>query len=177
MRSCALSKSRLRKAATVRQVSSGCAVVGPPNSGKSTLFNRLTGLRQKVANYPGVTVEKRIGRLAFAGAPDAMLIDLPGVYSLEPRSEDERVTRDVLTGVMRFVRHRASPFAVMAGKVFGLWAAISAAVLAAYVVTAGPEGQDTQLLRTELRRRLPDHMVPSGFVAKKSSSSARLEIL
>ena len=46
------------------------AVVGPPNSGKSTLFNRLTGLRQKVANYPGVTVEKREGRLAFPGAPE-----------------------------------------------------------------------------------------------------------
>jgi ferrous iron transport protein B len=76
------------------------AVVGPPNSGKSTLFNRLTGLRQKVANYPGVTVEKRVGRLAFPGAPDALLVDLPGVYSLTPRSEDERVARDVLLGVV-----------------------------------------------------------------------------
>jgi ferrous iron transport protein B len=74
------------------------AVVGPPNCGKSTLFNRLTGLRQKVGNYPGVTVEKRIGRVAFPGAPDAILVDLPGVYSLTPRSEDERIANEVLHG-------------------------------------------------------------------------------
>ncbi len=75
-------------------------VVGPPNTGKSTLFNRLTGLRQRVANYPGVTVEKRIGRARLPGEIDVHLIDLPGIYSLEPRSEDERVARDVLTGRM-----------------------------------------------------------------------------
>ena len=74
------------------------ALVGPPNSGKSTLFNRLTGLRQKVANYPGVTVEKRVGRARVSGHRKVTLVDLPGVYSLHPRSEDERVTRDVLTG-------------------------------------------------------------------------------
>jgi ferrous iron transport protein B len=76
------------------------AIVGPPNSGKSTLFNRLTGVRQKVANYPGVTVEQRVGRLRHAHGGDIDLIDLPGVYSLEPRSEDEQVTRDVLAGQM-----------------------------------------------------------------------------
>jgi ferrous iron transport protein B len=76
------------------------AVVGPPNSGKSTLFNRLTGLRQKVANYPGVTVEKRIGRARLSGRQEVSLVDLPGVYSLHPRSEDEKVTHDVLTGEM-----------------------------------------------------------------------------
>ena len=76
------------------------AVVGPPNSGKSTLFNRLTGLRQKVANYPGVTVEKRVGRARLSGRQEVSLVDLPGVYSLQPRSEDERVTRDVLSGEM-----------------------------------------------------------------------------
>ncbi len=75
-------------------------IVGPPNSGKSTLFNQLTGLRQKVANYPGVTVEQRTGRMRLAHNREVDLIDLPGVYSLEPRSEDERVTRDVLTGRM-----------------------------------------------------------------------------
>ncbi len=75
------------------------ALVGPPNSGKSTLFNRLTGLRQKVANYPGVTVEKRLGR-ARLRHQDVLLVDLPGVYSLQPRSEDEQVTHDVLTGRM-----------------------------------------------------------------------------
>ncbi len=74
------------------------AVVGPPNSGKSTLFNRLTGLRQKVANYPGVTVEKRLGRAKLSNGKEVLLVDLPGVYSLSPRSEDERITRDVLTG-------------------------------------------------------------------------------
>jgi ferrous iron transport protein B len=77
------------------------ALVGPPNSGKSTLFNRLTGLRQKVANFPGVTVEQRRGRARLEGDHrEVVLIDLPGVYSLVPRSEDERVTRDVLAGEM-----------------------------------------------------------------------------
>ena len=76
------------------------ALVGPPNSGKSTLFNRLTGLRQKTANYPGVTVEKRVGRAQLRGGLEVKLIDLPGVYSLTAHSEDERVTRDVLAGEM-----------------------------------------------------------------------------
>ncbi len=75
------------------------ALVGPPNSGKSTLFNRLTGLRQKVANFPGVTVEQHTGRAKVANQ-EVTLIDLPGIYSLSPRSEDERVTHDVLTGQM-----------------------------------------------------------------------------
>lgn len=74
------------------------AIVGPPNSGKSTLFNRLTGLRQKVANFPGVTVEHHLGKAHLPGHHDVDLIDLPGVYSLQPRSEDERVTFDVLNG-------------------------------------------------------------------------------
>ena len=75
-------------------------LIGPPNSGKSTLFNRLTGLRQKVANYPGVTVEQRMGLMAGVGRPDLTLIDLPGVYSLTPYSEDARVAVDVLRGKM-----------------------------------------------------------------------------
>ena len=74
------------------------AVVGPPNSGKSTLFNRLTGLRQKVANYPGVTVEKRTGLARLAHGQQVQLVDLPGIYSLHPRSEDEQITYDVLAG-------------------------------------------------------------------------------
>ena len=74
------------------------ALVGPPNSGKSTLFNRLTGLRQKVANYPGVTVEHHVGRMSLSPSVSVDIIDLPGIYSLDPRSEDERVTRDVLFG-------------------------------------------------------------------------------
>ncbi|HEU5352431.1 MAG TPA: ferrous iron transporter B [Terracidiphilus sp.] len=75
-------------------------LIGPPNSGKSTLFNRLTGLRQKVANYPGVTVEQRMGLMAGIGRDDLTLIDLPGVYSLSPFSEDARVAIDVLQGRM-----------------------------------------------------------------------------
>ena len=76
------------------------AVVGPPNSGKSTLFNRLTGLRQKVANFPGVTVEQHLGKLKIEDEAELDVIDLPGVYSLTPRSEDEQVTHDVLLGQM-----------------------------------------------------------------------------
>ena len=76
------------------------ALIGPPNSGKSTLFNRFTGLRQKVANYPGVTVEQRMGRMAGIGRDDLVLIDLPGIYSLDAYSEDARVSIDVLEGHM-----------------------------------------------------------------------------
>jgi ferrous iron transport protein B len=76
------------------------ALIGPPNSGKSTLFNRFTGLRQKVANYPGVTVEQRMGRMAGIGRDDLTLIDLPGIYSLDPYSEDARVSINVLEGHM-----------------------------------------------------------------------------
>jgi len=75
-------------------------LIGPPNSGKSTLFNKLTGLRQKVANFPGVTVEQRLGLMAGVGRDDLTLIDLPGIYSLNPYSEDERVSIDVLQGKM-----------------------------------------------------------------------------
>lgn len=76
------------------------AIVGPPNAGKSTLFNRLTGMRQKVANFPGVTVEHHLGKMELAGNKEIILIDLPGVYSLLPRSEDEKVTHDVLKAQM-----------------------------------------------------------------------------
>lgn len=81
---------------TIRTV----ALIGPPNSGKSTLFNRLTGLRQKVANYPGVTVEQHFGKLSGIGRSDLVLIDLPGIYSLDSYSEDARVAVDVLHGDM-----------------------------------------------------------------------------
>ncbi len=76
------------------------AVVGPPNSGKTTLFNRLTGLRQKVGNFPGVTVEHHTGYIKDASGNEVALIDLPGVYSLSPKSEDEKVAVDVLLGQM-----------------------------------------------------------------------------
>ena len=76
------------------------ALIGPPNSGKSTLFNRLTGLRQKVANYPGVTVEQHSARMSGIGHRELTLIDLPGIYSLQSSSEDTRVAIDVLQGNM-----------------------------------------------------------------------------
>lgn len=76
------------------------ALVGPPNSGKSSLFNRLTGLRQKVANYPGVTVEQRRGQVRLGAGRDVELLDLPGTYALQSRTEDERITDDVLHGRM-----------------------------------------------------------------------------
>jgi len=74
------------------------ALVGNPNAGKSALFNALTGARQKVGNYPGVTVERHSGRLVLPDGRPAELVDLPGTYSLEPASPDEAVTRDVVTG-------------------------------------------------------------------------------
>ena len=74
------------------------ALVGNPNAGKSALFNALTGARQKVGNYPGVTVERHAGRLALEDGRPVELIDLPGAYSLDPSSPDEEVTRDVVTG-------------------------------------------------------------------------------
>jgi ferrous iron transport protein B len=73
------------------------AVVGNPNTGKSTLFTALAGVRQRVGNYPGVTVEKKTGHLRHDGQTFE-LIDLPGTYSLAPRSPDEMVTVDVLLG-------------------------------------------------------------------------------
>jgi len=73
-------------------------MVGNPNSGKTTLFNALTGLRQKVGNYPGVTVEKKIGTTYSQHGRPIQVIDLPGAYSLAARSPDEAVLRDVLFG-------------------------------------------------------------------------------
>jgi len=76
------------------------ALAGNPNVGKTTLFNALTGAQQKVANYPGVTVERKSGTLAGTRRTDAPVevIDLPGTYSLAPKSVDERVAFDALTG-------------------------------------------------------------------------------
>ena len=76
-------------------------LVGNPNSGKSTLFNSLTGLNQRIGNFPGVTVEKKIGSVRINDKVVAEVIDLPGTYSLSPRSEDERVTFDYLNDSTR----------------------------------------------------------------------------
>ena len=74
------------------------ALVGTPNSGKTALFNALTGSRQKVANYPGVTVERKAGIIQTPSGHRVNLIDLPGTYSLRGRSPDEEITRDVVLG-------------------------------------------------------------------------------
>ena len=74
------------------------ALVGNPNCGKTALFNRLTGARQKVGNYAGVTVERKEGRLVSPGGRELRLLDLPGAYSLSAVSLDEEITRDIVTG-------------------------------------------------------------------------------
>jgi ferrous iron transport protein B len=80
------------------------ALAGNPNAGKTSLFNSLTGLRQKVANYPGVTIESKVGWWSLAEEmPPAQLIDLPGLYSLDAASLDEEIARDVLLGQARAI--------------------------------------------------------------------------
>ena len=72
------------------------ALVGNPNTGKSTLFNLLTGLNQKIGNFPGITVDKKVGYCKLAGDRQAEIIDLPGTYSLYPKSKDESIVFQVL---------------------------------------------------------------------------------
>ena len=87
------------------------AVAGNPNAGKTSLFNSLTGLRQKVANYPGVTVESKTGQWTLSPElPAAHLIDLPGLYSLDATSLDEEVARDILLGQAEII---AKPDAIV----------------------------------------------------------------
>ncbi|MCW5734063.1 MAG: ferrous iron transporter B [Enhydrobacter sp.] len=83
---------------TAAQLAPVVALVGNPNCGKTALFNALTGSRQKVANYPGVTVEKKTGRLTTPAGRSIEIIDLPGTYSLRARSPDEEITRDAVLG-------------------------------------------------------------------------------
>lgn len=106
------------------------AIVGAPNSGKSTLFNRLTGLRQKVANYPGVTVEQRVGRVPLRDGRTVALIDLPGSYGLTPRSEDERVVERVLHGRMPGIPRPNAVLLVLDATNLGRNLALAAPVLA-----------------------------------------------
>jgi ferrous iron transport protein B len=75
------------------------ALIGNPNCGKTAIFNLLTGSHQKVANYSGVTVERKEGKISQETGSPVRILDLPGVYSLYPRSMDERVTHDVLKGI------------------------------------------------------------------------------
>lgn len=89
------------------------ALVGNPNAGKTTIFNALTGLRQKVGNYPGVTVDKRVGELKLPDGSAADLIDLPGTYSLVTVSLDEQVVSDVLHGARAGVERPEAVIAVV----------------------------------------------------------------
>ena len=74
------------------------ALIGNPNTGKTSLFNALTGQKQRVGNYPGVTVEKKSGLWKLSKTESLTVIDLPGTYSLSAQTIDERITVDVLSG-------------------------------------------------------------------------------
>jgi ferrous iron transport protein B len=76
------------------------ALLGNPNCGKTALFNLLTGSRQKVANYPGVTVDRKEGQLSTPSGKQFRILDLPGAYSLNAVSVDEEITRDVVLGML-----------------------------------------------------------------------------
>ena len=93
-----------------RRADASIAVVGNPNSGKSTLFNRLTGLRQRIGNYPGVTVERHIGTLRM-GERTLELVDLPGTHALSAHSLEEQIAVDVILGHMEGT---ATPEAILA---------------------------------------------------------------
>jgi ferrous iron transport protein B len=124
--SCALATARGERKGKPAVV----AIIGPPNSGKSTLFNRLTGLRQKVANYPGVTVEQRLGRARVDRGHEVTLIDLPGIYSLTPCSEDERIAHEVLTGRAAGMPRPDAVIIVLDANVLSRHLTVAAAVLA-----------------------------------------------
>ena len=87
------------------------AVIGNPNTGKSTLFNSLTGLKQKTANYPGVTVERHTGTIKL-GDQTVCLIDLPGTYTLSAQSPDELIATDVLLGQVESLEKPSAILAV-----------------------------------------------------------------
>src|SRR4030095_3185494 len=87
-----------------RQAAFHVVLCGNPNCGKTTLFNVLTGLRAKVGNYPGVTVERKEGRLVGSSKERPVtILDVPGTYSLSPQSLDEQIARDVLFGRVKDV--------------------------------------------------------------------------
>jgi ferrous iron transport protein B len=83
------------------------ALVGNPNAGKTTLFNALTGLRAKTANFPGTTVERKVGRLHLAGQ-QIVVVDLPGLYSLDSKSPDEKLAADALQGKLEHTAPNAA---------------------------------------------------------------------
>lgn len=88
----------MRDSASVTVKQQTIALIGNPNSGKTTIFNALTGLRQKIGNYPGVTVERKEGRVSLHDGRSLLLLDLPGIYSLNATSADERIATEILLG-------------------------------------------------------------------------------
>jgi ferrous iron transport protein B len=100
----------VNKITVAKRTDANVAVVGNPNSGKSTLFNRLTGLSQRIGNYPGVTVERHVGTLR-TGSATIELVDLPGTHSLSAHSLEEHIAVDVIFGRMQGTR---SPDGILA---------------------------------------------------------------
>ncbi len=105
------------------------AMAGPPNCGKSTLFNRLTGLRTKIGNYPGVTVEQKRGWLKLNSTALIELVDLPGITSMNARMEDEKVTVDVLHGRMNGMRRPDSVLLVLDATALDKHLALAAPII------------------------------------------------
>lgn len=103
-------RSELTKPTQTRRL---IAIAGNPNSGKTTLFNRLTGARQKVGNYPGVTVERKTGSITLPSGEQIDLVDLPGSYSVAARSPEEQISHDVLSGVSQGLRRPDSVIVVL----------------------------------------------------------------
>ncbi len=100
----------MRDSASVSLSTCTVALVGNPNSGKTTVFNALTGLRHRIGNYPGVTVERKEGKIALSDGTSWTVLDLPGTYSLLPNSPDERITTEILLGQ---AAHTPRPSAVI----------------------------------------------------------------
>ncbi len=111
------------------------AIIGAPNCGKTTLFNRLTGLRQTVANFPGVTVEHHVGKAQLPRHHDVELVDLPGIYSLNARSEDERVSEAVLMGKMPGLRRPDGVILVLDSTNLSRHLSLAAPILALHLPT------------------------------------------
>ena len=116
-------------AAAAEKTAPVIALVGTPNSGKTTLFNALTGLRQKVANYPGVTVEKKEGLLGV-GEGSSLLLDLPGLYSLTAQTPEEIVTSDILRGEGHYARRPDALVVVLDGSALERSLALLSSVMA-----------------------------------------------
>ena len=93
-----------RKKAAKKELSN-IVLIGNPNSGKSPLFNQLTGLRQKIGNYPGITVDKKTGYFSIPDHKNINVVDLTGTYSVYPRSRDEKIVLDILSNTNHELYH------------------------------------------------------------------------